>query len=127
MTTAPETIFYPTYNPPYSPHQIGADVSAYGHTGAVVHKEFVDTESERASTSNASVARGPWWMLGFEKRLSLAFFILFAGAAIGFSLAGLEKMNFRTLIKTTTPAEGYWYQKLPWKTFIMLHILTTIR
>jgi hypothetical protein len=71
MTTAPETIFYPTYNPPYSPHQIGAGVSSYGHTGAVDHKESVDAESGRASTSNASVVRGPWWMLGFEKRLSL--------------------------------------------------------
>ncbi|CUA74766.1 hypothetical protein RSOLAG22IIIB_05706 [Rhizoctonia solani] len=35
-------------------------------------------------------------------------------------------MSFQRLLATTTPVEGYWYQKSSWKIFVILHIVTTI-
>ncbi|KAH7332716.1 hypothetical protein B0J17DRAFT_722230 [Rhizoctonia solani] len=126
MSKTPEIIFYPTYNPPYSPYNVDTGALANNETNHADSKRSIDHEYGRHSNVNTSTVRRPWWMLSFEKRLSLVLFLLCGGAAIGFSIAGLEKMSFQRLIATTIPVEGYWYHKSPWKICIMLHIITTI-
>ncbi|KDN42422.1 hypothetical protein RSAG8_06739, partial [Rhizoctonia solani AG-8 WAC10335] len=130
MARTPEIVFYPTYTPPYSPYHIGVG-SPVSVDPDVKHddlKRSTDNQPERRiySGSSMNMMRGPWWMLGFEKRLNLGLFLFCGGAAIGFSLAGAQKLSFQRLVETTTPVEGYWYQKLPWKVSIILHIMTTI-
>ncbi|EUC54304.1 transmembrane protein, putative [Rhizoctonia solani AG-3 Rhs1AP] len=128
MARAPEAIFYPTYTPPYTPYQVDTGSTVDSEVKRIDSQRAADNQSERRSIPRliTAVVRGPWWMLGFEKWWSLGLFVLCGGGAIAFCLAGAQKMSFQRLIATTTPVEGYWYQRSPWKVFIMLHILTII-
>ncbi|KAG9078463.1 hypothetical protein FS749_009510 [Ceratobasidium sp. UAMH 11750] len=79
-----------------------------------------------AGSGQIPPTRGPWWLFGFQKKLSLGLFVVFAGAILGFSLARTPMLSFQQLLKITTPGEGYWYSKPVWKPNVMVHIWTSL-
>ncbi|CAE6340723.1 unnamed protein product [Rhizoctonia solani] len=65
-------------------------------------------------------------MLGFEKMTTVALFIIFGGAILGFSLSRTPMLSFSRLLEMTTPGEGFWYEQAPFKANIIIHIFTSL-
>ncbi|KAG8718817.1 hypothetical protein FRC09_012059 [Ceratobasidium sp. 395] len=115
----------------YDPHETYQTGQDWGRRNGP--KETARTGSDAESNTpvwggegNQSSPKGPWWLFGFQKKLSLGLFIVFAGAILGFSLARTPMLRFQGLLKITTPGEGYWYSKPIWKPNVMVHIWTSL-
>ncbi|KAF8602087.1 hypothetical protein BDV93DRAFT_524287 [Ceratobasidium sp. AG-I] len=92
-------------------------------------KQYVQGSEEYSGPSSFGVGtrlRKPWWMFGFENKSTIPMLIFFGGAILGFSLSRVEMLRFKTLLKMTTPGEGYWYEQSPWKANVIIHIFTHV-
>ncbi|GAB1524882.1 hypothetical protein RhiTH_008038 [Rhizoctonia solani] len=110
------------YGPPYDPH---ASHQALTNARGARPKETYSSP-EYAYTNEVSTYRRPWWMLGFEKKMTPVLFVIFGGAILGFSLSRTPMLNFNRLLQMTTPGEGFWYEQAPFKANIIIHIFTSL-
>ncbi|CAE7183392.1 unnamed protein product [Rhizoctonia solani] len=97
MARAPETVFYPTYNPPYSPYHVNVGSPIDTDVTHDDSKRSDNNQSEKRSDAvpDTNVVRGPWWMLSFEKRSSLVlsqlgYYILASGSAASVAVGCVE-------------------------------------
>ncbi|KAF8746893.1 hypothetical protein RHS02_00620, partial [Rhizoctonia solani] len=111
------------YGPPYDPH---ASHQALTNARGARPKETYSSP-EYVYTNEVSTYRRPWWMLGFEKKMTPVLFVIFGGAILGFSLSRTPMLNFNRLLQMTTPGEGFWYEQAPFKANIIIHIFTSLR
>ncbi|KAB5590034.1 hypothetical protein CTheo_6529 [Ceratobasidium theobromae] len=113
-----DTVFRPVYDPHMPQEWLGQEE---GKQSSRTPAGFTYSQS-----IDVAARRGPWWKFGFERGLSVGLFVFFAGAVVGFALSRTPLINFYKLLKLTTPGEGYWYLRPPFKASVIVHIVTCL-